>query len=120
MPDPLPPSGPGAPPRDNGELVFDQPWQTRAFAVTVSLFEDGAFAWDEFRDRLIEGLDDATDAAPATYWAAWLRATEQVLAARGVLDGADHRTRLAHAAARPPGHDHDHDHDHGHGHGHDH
>lgn len=43
--------GPAAPPRKNGELVFDRVWEGRLFGVTMALFRTGAFAWDEFRDR---------------------------------------------------------------------
>ena len=43
-----------APPRLNGELVFEAPWQSRAFGVTADLVESGCFSWEDFRIRLIE------------------------------------------------------------------
>ena len=38
--------GPAAPTRRNGELVFDAPWQSRLFGVTMALRERDLFAWD--------------------------------------------------------------------------
>ena len=32
---------PAAPPRDNGELVFEAPWESRAFGVAVALHDAG-------------------------------------------------------------------------------
>ena len=41
--------GPAAPPRANGELVFEHPWQSRMFATTMALCEAGVIDYDEFR-----------------------------------------------------------------------
>jgi hypothetical protein len=41
-------------PRKNGELVFDAPWEGRAFGLAVVLNEKGAYAWDDFRARLMD------------------------------------------------------------------
>ena len=35
--------GPAAPPRTNGELVFELPWESRVFGLTMSLYEAGQF-----------------------------------------------------------------------------
>jgi nitrile hydratase accessory protein len=101
--------GPAAPPRRNGELVFEAPWQSRVFGLTVALHEQGRFAWDEFRDRLIAAIarDDADDAAVARgYWACWLEAFEALLAAKGLCADEALRERATRLAARPAGHDH--------------
>ena len=45
--------GPTPPPRSNGELVFDQPWQTRAFGLAAAAVEAGRFTWSEFQKYLI-------------------------------------------------------------------
>ncbi|MDT7620396.1 MAG: hypothetical protein QOF99_1297, partial [Pseudonocardiales bacterium] len=44
---PLESDGPGAPPRSNGELVFAEPWESRAFGMAVTLFDAGAFRWPD-------------------------------------------------------------------------
>ncbi len=34
-------------PRDHEGPVFDEPWEARAFAIVVKLFEDGHYTWPE-------------------------------------------------------------------------
>ena len=50
---PMDVEGPAAPPRSNGELVFAEPWESRAFAMAVALCEAGVFTWREFQGALI-------------------------------------------------------------------
>jgi nitrile hydratase accessory protein len=91
-------TGSAAVPRKNGELVFDAPWQSRAFGMVVGLHEKGMFHWDEFKDRLIAAVaepsaDDA-EASPATvYYRQWLRALEHLLLAKGVVSSSDLASR---------------------------
>ncbi len=115
--------GAAAPPRSNGELVFAEPWESRAFGMALTLAEAGAFTWDGFRDRLIarigaweaeHGLDDPS----FRYYDHWLGALEDVLVGSGSLGADDVAARSEVLADRPAGHDHGHDDDHGHGHGH--
>ena len=54
--DPLGALGPKAPPRKNGELQFDELWESRVFGLTMSLHEAGAFAWGEFQAELIASI----------------------------------------------------------------
>jgi nitrile hydratase accessory protein len=63
-------------PRKNGELVFEQPWQSRAFGMAVALSEQGAYGWDDFRRRLVEEIAEDPD---RQYYASWLEAFERVL-----------------------------------------
>ena len=69
-------AGPAAPPRKNGELVFDHVWEGRLFGTTMALYDAGAFVWDEFRDRLIaeiEAWESAhPDGADYRYYDRWL------------------------------------------------
>ena len=48
--------GPGAPPRRNGELVFDAPWQGRAFGLCIALLQREGLGWDAFRPFLVEEI----------------------------------------------------------------
>lgn len=89
---------PAAPPRSNGELVFAEPWESRAFAMAVVAGEAGAFVWEDFRQALIARIAAKPD---ARYYLSWLEALEQVLAVEGEV-----RERAARLAARPAGHDH--------------
>lgn len=105
----LPESGPAAPPRINGELVFEAPWEARAFGIAVSLHEQGLFAWDEFRERLIEEIgrwerahpDVRTAEAGYRYYERWLAALECLLSEKGLCAAPDVDARSAELAARP-------------------
>jgi nitrile hydratase accessory protein len=73
-------------PRRNGELVFDAPWQGRAFGMAVALHEQGAFTWEEFRTALIAEITAAeARGGRFEYYEAWLAALEGVLAARTLV-----------------------------------
>lgn len=39
-------------PRDTGEPVFAEPWQAHAFAMVMSLYQDGHYNWAEWDDYL--------------------------------------------------------------------
>jgi nitrile hydratase accessory protein len=100
-------------PRRNGELVFEAPWQSRAFSVAVALAESGSCTWEDFRSRLIAEIDAWDQQTEWRYYEHWLAALERLLVERGVTtpEELDRRTaEAAHAAA------HDHDHDGGHHH----
>ena len=113
-------SGPAAPPRDNGELVFGAPWESKAFGLALALTDAGLIDWEDFRQALI-GEIGAWEAAHTTgagwsYYDCWLRSLERVANAKGLVETGAVAARAAQLAALPPGHDHDaHD---GHG-GHD-
>ena len=48
--------GESALPRWNGELVFESPWEGRAFGLAVALVEQGGYEWEDFRQLLIPGI----------------------------------------------------------------
>ena len=104
-----------APPRSNGELVFEEPWESRAFGAAVALQDAGAIDFERFRARLIESIAGReSESAPdeARYYALWLEALEQTVVDAGLVT----LDELAHARAHVE-HAHAHDHDHlGHGH----
>ncbi len=107
----LPTEGPGAPPRENGELVFDAPWQGRAFGVAAALVEQGQFTWSDFQAALITTVGHAdTDGRdtgqPACYWQCWLDALALVAEAGDLVGSEDWSARCLELAARPVGHDH--------------
>jgi nitrile hydratase accessory protein len=77
-------------PRDNGELVFDAPWQARALAVAVALVERLDLPWDAFRHRLMAEI--ARD-PQRPYYESWGSALESLvvdldLATHAALDAA--------------------------------
>jgi nitrile hydratase accessory protein len=105
--------GPAAPPRSNGELVFAEPWEGRAFGLVMALVDRGVLSYDAFRDALVACIA-AWEADPPpgecwSYYRCWLQALEQVLDEQALVTSGEVDTRSATFAARPAGHDHRHD-----------
>jgi nitrile hydratase accessory protein len=87
--------GRGALPRKNGELVFDAAWEARLFGMTISMHERQLFAWNEFRDELIEEVAAADRAgSDSTYYERWLDAFEHLLVEKGFLSREELGARL--------------------------
>jgi nitrile hydratase accessory protein len=98
-------------PRRNGELVFDAPWESRAFGLAVALDEAGVVDWDEFRALLIDRIGAWERAHPGdagwSYYERWHEALEGLLVERGVVEPAE-LARRADEIAHERAHDHDH------------
>ena len=112
--------GPAAPPRLNGELVFDAPWEGRSFAMAMALVESGYFSWDDFRDHLIAAVQrwESDPVGEYRYYERWQEALESIVAELEIVAEPEVDELAAAYAARPAGHDHDHgEHHHGHGDG---
>jgi hypothetical protein len=75
--------GPGAPPRRNGDLAFDEPWQARAFGLAQAVVET-RFGGDRepFRQRLIAAIAAEPD---RPYWESWAAALEDLVVAAGLV-----------------------------------
>ena len=59
-------------PRENGELVFQAPWEARAFGLAVALNEKESYEWREFSAELaakIAAAEQNND--PSSYYARW-------------------------------------------------
>jgi len=63
-------------PRDNGELVFEAPWEARALAIAVALVDKLGLPWDAFRHRLMDEI--ATD-PQRPYYESWSAALESMV-----------------------------------------
>jgi nitrile hydratase accessory protein len=111
--------GPAAPPRSNGELVFAEPWEGRAFGLAVTLHQAGAFDWESFRARLIARIaaweSDHEPDERYSYYRCWLDALEETVLAGELVGAGELHQRIEALGNRPAGYDHGHDHDHGHG-----
>jgi nitrile hydratase accessory protein len=87
--------GVSALPRKNGELVFDAAWEARIFGMTISMHERLLFAWNEFRDELIEEIAEADrSGSDSTYYERWLTAFEHLLIEKGLLSHEELAARL--------------------------
>ena len=82
-------------PRQNGELVFSEPWEARAFGVAVALNEAGVYPWQAFSTQLAEeiagvrGTEQADD-----YYARWLGALEALAERTGLVEAAELECRV--------------------------
>ena len=82
-------------PRKNGELVFEAPWEARAFGLAVALNEAGVYPWRDFSQGLAaETAALERQGTPASYYERWLETLEKLAIARGLvtLDELDART----------------------------
>jgi nitrile hydratase accessory protein len=87
-------------PLKEGEPVFHAPWEARAFAMALRLFERGHYTWQEFQDHLIAEIASpraSADSGPGStvaYYEHWLRALEKLLSEKGLVmtDVIDART----------------------------
>lgn len=114
MTTPMDIEGPAAPPRANGELVFAEPWESRAFGVAVALHDAGVVDFEAFRARLIEEIG-AWEASHGSadegyrYYERWLAALERTVLTERIVN-PDDLDVAREAIEREWDHDHDHDH----------
>jgi nitrile hydratase accessory protein len=99
-----------APPMQNGELMFDTPWQGRVFGIARALCEQGLYDWDEFRSYLIDEIGawdrDHEAADEYDYYTQFFSALTKLLANKGLCLEDDLAARAETFGARPHGHDH--------------
>ena len=80
-------------PRDNGELVFDAPWQGRVLAMAVGLVQQLDLSWDEFRARLINAIADHPE---RPYYESWTAALEALVIDLDVAQARELSERAVH------------------------
>jgi hypothetical protein len=76
--------GAAAPPRRNGELVFEAPWQSRVFGLCAAIIET-CFDGDRepFRQRLIAAIAAEPE---RPYWDSWTLALQCLVLEAGLVD----------------------------------
>ena len=95
-------------PRENGELVFQAPWEARAFGLAVALNEKEIYKWREFSAELAATIAAAEpNNDPSSYYARWVASLEELIIAQGLISREQLDARIAECAAGI--HD-DHDH----------
>ena len=74
-------------PVENGELVFDAPWQARSFAMAVKLHEAGLFSWKDWSDKLSDNIaafeQHGVIASSGDYYQLWQQTLEQMVQKHG-------------------------------------
>lgn len=81
---------PDSPPRAQGRLRFDRPWERQAFGLALSLSKAGYFEWEDFRQNLIRAIAQWEDGqCPGQpqwdYYRRFLSALEQTVVDAGLL-----------------------------------
>jgi len=75
-------------PRDHEGVVFNAPWEAKAFAMVVLLHQKGSFTWQEWVDTLSAKIAAVKQAALSgdepPYYELWLSAAEELLAGKGL------------------------------------
>jgi nitrile hydratase accessory protein len=74
------------PPCANRELVFEQPWESRAFGMARALAEHGALDYERFRAVLVDEIHGGSE---RSYYEHWQTALERVLAEQGAVSPAE-------------------------------
>ena len=100
-------------PRENGELVFQAPWEARAFGLAVALNEKDLYEWREFSSQLASEIATMQDKTTThrDYYARWVASLEELLIDRGLISREQLDARTAEYASGIHDH-HDHHHDH--------
>lgn len=108
--------GPDALPRKNGELDFEEPWESRAFGMAVTLGKESVIDWEEFRQSLIAEIagwegrhrdgDGNLDSSGWNYYERWLASLERVLLDRELVSEAEVEARML-QIAHEEAHEHD-------------
>jgi nitrile hydratase accessory protein len=104
-------------PRRNGELVFGQPWESRAFGLAITASEAGVFDWGEFRQRLIAEIGfwesqhgrEHVEGSDWSYYARWLVSLEGLLADKGLVSPDELARRMDELEREDDQGHHDHD-----------
>lgn len=97
-----------APPRSNGELIFQRPWEGRAFGMAIALSKKGHYEWEDFRQELISSIAEweekhFTDDPAWDYYQRWLLALERLIVESKLLDHEELETRTKELLARQQG-----------------
>lgn len=105
MSDELPPGAPESPPRRNGELVFQAPWERRIFGIAMALHEAGRLEIPALQRALIEAIA-GWRGGEYVYYEHFTTALERLLCSAGLTTPDEIEERIARLHERPHGHDH--------------
>jgi nitrile hydratase accessory protein len=86
-------------PRENGELIFHTPWESRIFAMAVLLSEKGIYPWKTFNGEFSHEVGEAEQNHPETdvvsvYYQLWSQAFEKLLLDQNVLSREQLESRI--------------------------
>jgi nitrile hydratase accessory protein len=89
----MPPDALAIPRDEEGSPVFNEPWQAQAFAMTLKLYEAGAFTWPEWAEHLAREIQRAQAAGDPdlgdTFYKHWPAALERIVAEKGLVGAGE-------------------------------
>lgn len=75
-------------PREGKAPVFAEPWQAQAFAMALSLQQQGIFTWREWAETLGDEIKNARAVGDpddgSTYYNHWMATLERLVAQKGL------------------------------------
>ena len=85
---------PDSPPRLQGKLRFDRPWERQVFGLAMALSKAGCFEWEAFRQNLIRSIaswesQPCSGQPPWDYYERFLIALEETMHDAGTLTRAE-------------------------------
>lgn len=77
----------------DGDRLFAEPWEAKAFAMVVTLAQAGHFSWAEWvecfsKEVAAAAAVEAAGGTPKSYYAQWLDAAEKLLVGKGMATAA--------------------------------
>ena len=81
---------------DDGDPIFAEPWEARAFAIVVSAFEQGRFEWKDFQELLVNEIRHGeASGEPPPYYLNWAIAAEKLFEDLGTVEHSSIDQRVA-------------------------
>lgn len=89
-----------SPPRGNGALKFERPWEERAFGMAIALSKKGHYEWEDFRQELIAAIAEweatyCKDDPSWDYYQRWLQALERMATELALISNEELNARTA-------------------------
>lgn len=76
-------------PSQDGEPIFEAPWQAKTFAMTLQLYNSGTFTWGEWADELAKNIAAFEAIQPIhgsdDYYSLWQLSLEELLKQKGLI-----------------------------------
>ena len=80
----------------DGDPVFVEPWEARAFALVVSAHQQGRFEWQQFQQLLVNEISHSEQhGGPKPYYLNWAIAAEKLFAELGSLQPSEVDQRVS-------------------------
>ena len=81
---------------DRVATVFAEPWEAQAFAIVITLSDNGYFTWGEWANTLAETISRSKAKGGPTdgsdYYLNWIIALEEILQSKGLADSKSLKT----------------------------